>query len=104
MPVRSFRVPAALAAIALAFLAGPALSQQSGGVRVKGNTNINVTAKDVNTLAAGQNNTAETYIGSITQDTAGKTNVTVDVKNVENIVTGRGQKGCVSIGSKGACQ
>lgn len=99
----SRRITAA-ALLAAALLAAPSLSaQESGGVRVKGNTNIDVHAKDVNTIAAGSHNTAVTNIGTINEDTTGNTKITVDVKNVENVVTGHGKKGCVSIGSKGGC-
>lgn len=67
---------------------------------VRGNTNINVRAANVNTMAIGSNNTAKTSIGSIKGGSKGG-NVTVDVKNVTNIVGGRGRTGCVNIGSKG---
>lgn len=93
----------AAALLAAALFASPALAQQSGGVTVKGNTTIDAHAKDVNTIAAGSNNTAITNIGTINEDTKGNSKVTVDVKNVENVVTGHGKKGCVSIGSKGGC-
>lgn len=98
-----FRSFTAAVLLASALIAGPAIAQQSGGVRVKGNTTIDVHAKDVNTIASGTNNTAITNIGTINEDTKGNSKVTVDVKNVENVVSGHGKKGCVSIGSKGGC-
>ncbi len=79
--------------------AAPALAQQSGGVQVRGNTNLNVNAENVNTMAIGQGNVAKTNIGSIKGSKSGSTNVTVDAKNVTNIVAGRGKKGCINIGS-----
>jgi len=84
-------------------LALPAAAQQSGGVTAKGNTRIDAVAKDVNTIAIGSGNTAETYIGTIAKDTAGGKNIAVDVKNVENVVGGFNRKGCIAIGSAGAC-
>jgi hypothetical protein len=74
-------------------------AQETGGV-VRGNTNINVRAANVNTMAVGSNNIAKTSIGSIKGGSSGG-NVTVDVKNVTNIVGGHGKKGCVNIGSRG---
>ncbi len=80
-------------------VAAPALAQQAGGVNVKGNTTINATAKDVNTMAVGSGNTAVTQIGVINESTRGNTGVTVDVQHIDNIVSGHGRKGCVNIGS-----
>jgi hypothetical protein len=77
----------------------PAWSQETGGV-VRGNSNINVRAANVNTMAVGSNNVAKTSIGSVKAGAKGG-NVTVDVKNVSNIVSGHGKKGCVMIGTKG---
>lgn len=90
----------ALASIALAGVVSSAIGQESGGV-VRGNSNINVFAGNVNTIAVGSNNTAKTSIGSIKGGASGG-NVTVDVKNVSNVVMGHGKKGCVNIGTKGA--
>jgi hypothetical protein len=93
-------------AAAMAVLAAPLVFAQHSGdpVVVSGNTNIDVVAKDVNTVAAGTNNKAITNIGAITKSTSGNTNITVDVQNVENIVTGHGHTGCVTIGSNGPCK
>ncbi len=90
--------------VSLALVAGTsALAQQSGGVQIKGTTHIDATARNVNTIAAGTGNTANTRIGVIDESTRGPTSVTVDVKNVDNIVTGHGRKGCINIGSSGKC-
>lgn len=77
------------------------LAQTQGGV-IRGDTNINVNAENVNTIATGSGNSAKTSIGSVKGGTRESTNVTVDVKNVSNVVTGRGKKGCINIGTKGA--
>lgn len=87
-------------AAAAIFFAGAVIAQESGGV-VRGNSNVNVRAGNVNTLAVGSNNVAKTSIGSIKGGAKGG-NVTVDVQNVSNIVVGHGKKGCVNIGTKGA--
>jgi hypothetical protein len=76
------------------------LAQAQGGV-VRGNTEINVNAENVNTIAVGSGNTAKTSIGSVKGGTREGSKVTVDVKNVSNVVSGRGKKGCVNIGTKG---
>ncbi len=88
------------AVLSVACVVISANAQESGGV-VRGNSNINVRAENVNTIAAGSNNVAKTSIGSIKGGAKGG-NVTVDVKNVSNVVVGHGKKGCVNIGTKGA--
>ena len=82
-------------------LASVVWAQAQGGV-VRGNTEINVNAENVNTIAVGSGNTAKTSIGSVKGGTRESSKVTVDVKNVSNVVSGRGKKGCVNIGTKGA--
>lgn len=77
------------------------LAQSQGGV-VRGNVEINASAQNVSTIAAGSGNTAKTNIGTVKGGTRESTKITVDVKNVSNVVTGRGRKGCVNIGTKGA--
>lgn len=85
----------------LVIASATAFAQTQGGV-VRGNTNINVNAENVNTIAAGSNNVARTNIGSVKSGARSGGNVSVDVKNVSNVVTGRGKKGCINIGVKGA--
>lgn len=80
---------------------GSAIAQSAGGV-ARGNTNINVNAENVNTMAVGSNNTARTSIGTVKGSGREGANVTVDVKNVTNVVAGRNKKGCINIGTKGA--
>lgn len=92
---------AALVAGAMCCMASAAWAQAQGGV-VRGNTNINVNAENVNTIAVGSGNTAKTSIGSVKGGTRESSTVTVDVKNVSNVVAGRGKKGCINIGTKGA--
>lgn len=87
-------VPAMVLSIASVY------GQSAGGV-VRGNTNINVNAENINTMAVGSGNTAKTSIGSV-KGKSGAGNVTVDVKNVTNVVSGRNKKGCINIGTKGA--
>lgn len=87
--------------LGLFFVVPSAYAQSQGGV-VRGNTNINVNAENVNTIAAGSGNVARTNIGSVKNGSRDSSNVTVDVKNVSNVVTGRGKKGCINIGVKGA--
>lgn len=76
-------------------------AQESGGVRLGGNNRINANAQNVNTIAAGSDNTARTAIGAVKPGAKGNVDVTVDVKNVTNIAAGRGRKSCVNIGTVG---
>lgn len=82
--------------------AGTAWAQEAGGVRVQGNTNLNVNAQNVDTMAIGQGNVAKTNIGTVKGNRSGSQNITVDAKNIQNVVGGRGKKGCINIGSHGA--
>lgn len=91
-------VPAALLLFATAGLA-----QDASGVKLRGNTNIDVHAKEVNTVAVGHGNTAVTNIGNVDQSGGGHKDVIVDVKNIENVVGGSNRKGCIGIGGS-ACQ
>lgn len=78
-------------------------AQQSGGVQIRGNQQINVNAENVNTIAVGQGNTAKTSIGTVKAGSGSQpTNVTVDVKNVSNVTSGRGRKSCINIGTVNA--
>ncbi|CAA7614597.1 conserved exported hypothetical protein [Candidatus Terasakiella magnetica] len=93
----------ALLAFALVLGALPLAAQEAGGVKIRGNTNVNANAENINTMAIGQGNVAKTNIGVVNSSrSGGTTNVTVDAKNVQNVVGGRGRKGCVNIGVTGA--
>lgn len=81
-------------------IAPAAFGQAQGGV-VRGNTQINANAENINTIAVGSGNTAKTNIGTVKGGTRENTKITVDVKNVANVVSGRGKKGCVNIGTRG---
>ena len=96
-----FPVACTLCALGL-MLVVPGVSAQSQGGVVRGNTNVNVSAENVNTIATGSGNVAKTSIGSVKGGSKGGANVTVDVKNVSNVVSGRGRKGCINIGVQGA--
>lgn len=83
----------------------PALAQRSADdVTIRGNTTIDVNAKNVTTSVSGSSNKAVTNIGALDQSTNESKKVTVDVKNVENIVSGHGKTGCISIGSNKPCE
>lgn len=81
-------------------VAMPGWAASPGGV-ISGNTNINVNARNVTTIAGSGANAAKTSIGTV-RSSKSNTNVTVDVRNVSNVVTGRGRKGCINIGTKGS--
>ena len=96
----SFITRNAVVALAFAGVAPFVWAQSQGGV-VRGNTQINANAENINTVAVGSGNTAKTNIGTIKGGTKESTKITVDVKNVSNVVSGRGKKGCINIGTKG---
>lgn len=75
-------------------------SAQTEGSVIRGNTNLNVNAENVNTMAIGSGNVARTSIGSVKGSVRGNSNITVDVANVSNVVTGRNRKGCINIGTR----
>jgi hypothetical protein len=81
------------------FFVGFAAAQTEGSV-IRGNTNLNVNAENVNTMAIGSGNVARTSIGSVKGSVRGNSNITVDVANVSNVVTGRNRKGCINIGTR----
>ena len=91
----------AIVALGIGVVASYSWAQSQGGV-VRGNVEINASAQNVSTIAAGSGNTAKTNIGTVKGGTRESTKITVDVKNVSNVVSGRGRKGCVNIGTRGA--
>lgn len=95
---RGIRFLLGISAIALGFCS--VAQESSSGNVIRGNSNVNVRAANVTTMAVGSNNVAKTSIGSV-KGGAKSGNVTVDVKNVTNIVGGHGRTGCVNIGTKG---
>jgi len=104
-----------VAAVAATFaFAGAAVAQEKGGlkiqqssnpngVQIQGNTNMNTNAKDINTIAIGKGNVAETSIGSIRGGTQiqGNTNMNTNAKDVNTIAIGKGNTAETSIGSIG---
>lgn len=92
----------ALAVCVVILASTPTFSQEVGGVKVRGSTNLNVNAENVDTMAIGQGNVAKTNIGAVKGDRNRSANINVDAKNVQNVVSGRGRKGCVNIGVSGA--
>jgi len=106
-------VVGAVAALSVAF-AGAAMAQEAGGlkvqqssnpngVQIQGNTTMNTNAKDINTIAIGKGNTAETSIGSIRGGTQiqGNTTMNTNAKDVNTIAIGKGNTAETSIGSIG---
>lgn len=90
-----------LVTVALSLCALPALAQSSQGAttRIQGNTEINVQAKDVTAIAAGENNVARNRIGVIKGEKKGNTKITVNAANVTTVVGGHNKKACTNIGS-----
>jgi hypothetical protein len=66
---------------------------------VRGNTMINVSTRNISTVATGSS-IAKTRIGYVGSSN-GNTNISVDARNVSNVVSGHGRKGCINIGTKG---
>jgi hypothetical protein len=78
-------------------------SSNDHGVQIQGNTNMNVTAGDVNTIAQGKGNKAGASVGSIHGGTQiqGNTTMNVNAHNVNTVAAGKGNTACSQVGSIG---
>ena len=72
-------------------------------MQIQGNTNINANAKNVNTTAIGQGNTAETAIGAIGAGTQiqGNTNINANARDVNTTAIGQGNTAKTTVGGIG---
>ncbi len=109
--MRKLAVLAAAAAIAFS---GAAFAQMSGGVdhlkstnpngvQIQGDTTINANAKNVNTTAIGQGNTAETAVGAIGGGTQiqGNTTINANAHNVNTTAIGQDNVARTTVGGIG---
>ena len=98
LKLTSFAV-AAVAALSLS----AAYAVDSGGVDIKGNTNVIGVAKDVATVAIGKDNRAGTSVGAIHGGVKinGNTNVIGVAKDVATVAIGKGNVACTEIGAIG---
>jgi len=92
----------AVAAVAALSLSA-AYAVDSGGVELKGNTNVIGVAKDVATVAIGKDNRAGTSVGVIHGGVKikGNTNVIGVAQNVATVAIGKGNVACTEIGAIG---
>ena len=74
-------------------------SQPSQTTRIQGNTEINVSTKNMTAVATGQNTVAKNRVGVIQGDKKGNTKVNVAATNVTTVVGGRNKRACTNIGS-----
>jgi hypothetical protein len=79
-------------------LATPCLAQQSQRTNIKGNTEINVSTKNLTAVAVGEGNVAKNRVGVIQGEKRGDTNINVAAGNVTTVVGGRNRKACTNIG------
>jgi len=105
---------AIVAAAAVIALSGSAFAQSAGGVKsmsssnpngvqIQGNTEINANAKNVNTTAIGQGNTAESNVGAIGGGTQiqGNTEINANAQNVNTTAIGQGNTAKGNVGTIG---
>lgn len=79
-------------------LSNPAWAQQSQRTNIKGNTEINVSTKNMTAVAAGEGNVAKNRVGVIQGEKRGDTKINVVAGNVTTVVGGRNRKACTNIG------
>ena len=90
-------------------IAGSALAQEQGGVKIKGDVTITVIGTNVTTEFSGSGAVADTKIGAIgggDVDIKGDVKITATGKNVTTKASGSGSAACTSIGTVGsnACE
>jgi hypothetical protein len=73
------------------------MSQQQR-TNVKGNTEINVTTKNMTAVATGENNVAKNRVGVIQGENRGNMKINVAAANITTIASGRNKKACTNIG------
>ena len=79
-------------------LTNPAFGQQSQRTNIKGNTEINVSTKNMTAVAVGEGNVAKNRVGVVQGERRGDTNINVAAGNVTTVVGGRNRKACTNIG------
>lgn len=88
-----------LVVLVLSLCAISAQAQPSQTTRIQGNTEINVSSKNMTAVATGQNTVAKNRVGVIQGDKKGNTKVNVAATNVTTVVGGRNKRACTNIGS-----
>lgn len=74
------------------------IAQVTPKTRVQGNTEINVTTKNMTAVATGENNVAKNRVGVIQGDKRGDMRVNVSTSNITTVASGRNKKACTTIG------
>lgn len=87
-----------LACLMLLTVEAHAQMSQQQRTKVQGNTEINVNAKNVTAIAAGEGNVAKNRIGVIKGEKQGDMRISVSAANVTTIASGRNKKACTNIG------
>ncbi|MDP2809910.1 MAG: hypothetical protein Q8O34_07140 [Rhodocyclaceae bacterium] len=104
-----------LIAIILAVSPSIALAQMSidvqrssspRGVQIQGDTDIKARGQNVNTVAAGKDNTAKTAVGAVKGGTQiqGHTEIKASAKNVSTVAVGKDNKAGSTVGAIGGGQ
>lgn len=96
--MNSFRL-APLLFVAFASSALSQNSQRGATTQIRGNTEINVSTKNMTAVAVGENNVVKNRVGVVQGAKQGDTKISASVGNVTNVVGGRNRKSCVNIGS-----
>lgn len=73
-------------------------AQVTPKTRVQGNTEINVSTKNMTAVATGENNVAKNRVGVIQGDKRGDMRINVSTSNITTVASGRNKKACTTIG------
>jgi hypothetical protein len=92
-----------IVATILSAVTAVAFSQDSGGVKIKGNTNINAAVGSQTAVAVGQDNTAKNTVGAIKGGTEikGNTNINAVAGSQTAVAVGKGNKAENAVGQIG---
>lgn len=74
-------------------------TQRGAETQIRGNTEINVSTKNMTAVAVGEGNVARNRVGVVQGAQRGDIKISADVGNITNVVSGRNRKSCVNIGS-----
>ena len=94
------RLISLLSVCLLVMIAQPLWAQtsQRSNTNIHGNTEINVTTRNMTAVAAGEGNVAKNRVGVVQGNQQGNTRVNVVAGNVTTIAIGRNKKACTNIG------
>lgn len=96
--MKNLVLASALLLIGFMYSTNTAWAQKSGGTSIQGNTEINVSTKNMTAIATGENNVAKNRVGVIQGEKKGDTKMHIVTGNITTITGGRNKKACTNIG------